>query len=88
MPRGPKLCTECEHHQERAVSFMDTIIHECWKTVDVVTGKTKPTPCSVVRRKNNLCGEVGKWFKAAELRTVEDEPGVFDEPPVEFEPAE
>ena len=88
MARGPKLCTECEHHRERVVSFNDTITYECFKTVDLVTGKTKPTPCSIVRGKNSLCGEMGKWFKRAEPAYADDIPSIFDEPRVEFEPAE
>ena len=70
MAKGPRLCVNCESHRERAVSFNDKIIHECVRTVDLVSGRTKPTPCSVVRTNPRLCGEMGKWFKASEDATL------------------
>ncbi len=86
MSDGPKLCTSCEHHHDSAVA--DTVYHKCHKTVDVVTGKIKPTACSYVRASKALCGPYGKWYAEREvIRVVPayDAPGIFDEPRVEFE---
>ena len=80
---GPRLCIDCMYHRESFVA--ETEYHSCWKTVDVVTGKTKPTPCSTVRNNPKLCGSIGKWYKPD---IDADAPGLFDEPAVEFEPAE
>lgn len=66
MSAGPRLCIECQYHDETANSFNDQTMHKCWRTVDLVTGKTKPAPCAVVRDNAKLCGPMGKWFKKRE----------------------
>jgi len=66
---GPKTCVECVSCEQRKPSYNPTAptIHMCTRTVDIVTGKTKPEACATVRKNERLCGHVGKWWKAKEM---------------------
>lgn len=68
--QGPKLCKDCRYVQITPPKYNPNgnapSIHRCTRTVDIVTGASKPTVCMEVRKSERLCGHVGKWFKPVE----------------------
>lgn len=63
----PVLCIHCQHHTVGKDQFIHHCAHEESKKqgMDLVTGKTYPVTCSIMRMQGAACGPEGKLFRLA-----------------------